>query len=381
MRIGIVCPYNYFRPGGVQVCVREIAAELERRGHYVRVIVPTPKVVPEIKDKNLIFIGGSTEFHTPFATKADLSMSGSDEQIDAVFQAERFDVLHFHEPGIPVWGMQLLGRSKAANVGTMHAMLPEGVVSKSFIAIMKPAAKFIEPRLQIITAVSEAAKTTALEYSPHANIRIIPNGIRLEDYRPTSSAKVVPKSNAKKTIVYVGRLERRKGVRYLLLAYAALREQYKDVCLVLAGDGKLRDSLEALVKKYDIPDVSFRGFVSEEEKIKLMQSADIYCSPALYGESFGIVLLEAMAAGTIVICGDNPGYASVMTERGRLSLVNPRDTISFAERLALFLQDEDLRKLWKKWAKTHVAQFEYKKVVDQYEQAYRDALAANKHKS
>lgn len=379
MRIGIVCPYNYFRPGGVQSCIRDIAQYLEDRGHYVRVIAPKPQVTPENVDKNVILVGGSTEFNTPFATKADIGISISNEKLDSLFAEQKFDVIHFHEPGVPVLSAQLLGRSTTANVGTMHATLPDGVVTKSFEKIMVPFAKYLEPKLDYITAVSSVARETALMYSPKATITIVPNGIRLSDYVPTKPRKVA----AQKTICFIGRLEKRKGIRYLIDAYAEIRKSHDDVRLVIAGDGKLRKSLEARVAKYQIPDVEFRGFISEEEKIDLLQTSDIYCSPALYGESFGMVLLEAMAAGCVVVAGSNPGYASVMRERGRLSLVNPLSLPDFTYRLELLLYDTEIRNLWLSWATTYVTQYDYSHVVDAYEAAYHEAVKvfAKKRKS
>ncbi|MCX6727678.1 MAG: glycosyltransferase family 4 protein [Candidatus Saccharibacteria bacterium] len=376
MRIGIVCPYNYFRPGGVQFCIRDIAHYLEERGHYVRVIVPKPRIVPKDIDKNVLLVGGSTEFNTPFATKADLGISTSNEKIDALFAEHKFDVVHFHEPGIPVLSAQLISRSIAANVGTMHATLPEGVVTKSFEKLMIPFAKYLEPKIDIITAVSSVAKTTALLYSPQATIQIVPNGIQLSHYAIKKRRHMGPQ----KTICFIGRLEKRKGVRYLIDAYAELRKTHHNVRLVIAGDGRLRKSLEARVEKYDIPDVEFRGFISEQEKIDLLQTADLYCSPALYGESFGMVLLEAMAAGCVVVAGNNPGYASVLQERGRLSLVNPLSTIDFSQRLELLLYDQDVRDIWLSWANKYVIQFDYSHVVDAYEAAYRDAIKASAKK-
>lgn len=373
MKVGIVCPYNYFRPGGVQECIRELAKEFEARGHTVRVIVPQPKIVPKNIDKNVLMIGGSTELNTPFATKADVGMSISNEKIDQLFRTEKFDILHVHEPGIPLLGAQLLGRSNTVNVATMHATLPGGVVSKSFEKLMTPFAKYIAPRLHAITAVSVVSMQTALAYVPDADVDIVPNGINLSTYLPKQ--QISKKGRSKnKTILYIGRLEKRKGVRYLLDAYALLRKSQTNVSLVIAGDGKLRAGLEARVKKYAIPDVSFIGFVSEQKKIELLQAADIYCSPALYGESFGIVLLEAMAAGAVVVCGNNPGYASVMKDRGRLSLVDPLSTAEFTRRLDMMLHDEEVRELWLSWAKDYVQQFDYHKVVDQYIAVYKKAI-------
>lgn len=362
------------------MCVQSIATELEHRGHYVRVIVPRPRVVPDDVDDNVIMLGGSTEFNTPFATKADLSLSISNEKVDALFDNEKFDILHFHEPGVPVFGAQLLGRSKTANVGTMHATLPENLFTKSFEKLMAPFAKYIEPKLHAITAVSPVARNTALTYAPNATIDIVPNGIDTSAYgnpAEVSNTKK-PTKNTIKTIVYIGRLEKRKGVRYLLDAYAELRKVQHDVRLIIAGDGRLKSSLQARVEKYDIPDVSFVGFVSDAEKIRLLRTADIFCSPALYGESFGIVLLEAMAANCVIVAGNNPGYASVITGRGRLSLVNPESVSDFAQRLELLLYDEQLRDMWKAWAKGYVRQFEYTAVVDQYEAVYAKAKKAHK---
>lgn len=379
MRIGLVCPYNYYRPGGVQVCVREIANELKSRGHYVRVIAPKPRRLPAETDPDVILLGGSAELNTPFSTKADVGMSSSNEKVDALLAAENFDVMHFHEPGLPVFGLQLMSRSRVANVATMHATLPDGMVSKSFEKIMSPVAKYIESHAQVHTAVSAVARDAALVYSPQAELEIVPNGIRLSQYQPTKSFKR-PHNKVKK-IVYVGRLERRKGVKYLLDAYAELRESHDNVELIIAGDGDLRSNLVARVKKYDIPDVSFVGFVSEEEKVRLMQTADLYCSPAMYGESFGIVLLEAMAAGCVVVAGNNPGYASVMTGRGRLSLVSSENTTDFAQRLELMLYDQEVRGLWLKWATEYVKQFDYSNVVDLYEKTYRRAMKKYKQLS
>ena len=377
MRIALVCPYNYFRPGGVQACINDLSIELAERGHYVRIIIPRPKNVPATIDQRIIMIGGSTEFQTPFATKADLSMSKSGEAIEDVLEREKFDVIHYHEPGIPLLSMQIIGKSTSANVGTMHATLPEGMVSRSFEKLMIPFAKFIEPRLHVVTAVSVVAKEAALTYGPKREIDIVPNGIRIKDYVP----KKIKKSHGlKKNIVAIGRLEKRKGVKYLLKAYALLRETYPDITLTIAGDGGLRESLEEYVSKNSIPDVTFLGFVSDEEKVRLMRQADVYCSPAIYGESFGIVLLEAMASGAVIVAGNNPGYESVLTGKGKLCLVNPKNTYDFAQRLELLLYDEDMRSLLQLWSREYVKQFDFTKIVDQYEKVYKKAIAIKKKK-
>jgi phosphatidylinositol alpha-mannosyltransferase len=120
------------------------------------------------------------------------------------------------------------------------------------------------------------------------------------------------------------------------------------------------------------------GFVSEEVKLQLLAEADLFCSPAVYGESFGIVLLEAMAAGVVTVAGDNSGYASVMQELGAVSLVNPRDAPEFARRLRLLLNEQPLRKLWRDWAQKYVQQFSYDQIVQQYEDFYVEVLRSHR---
>ena len=116
--------------------------------------------------------------------------------------------------------------------------------------------------------------------------------------------------------------------------------------------------MQELAEELQLRNVEFLGFIDDHIKLQLLHSADLFCSPAIYGESFGIVLLEAMASGLVTVAGNNPGYESVMTGLGQLSLVDPRDSKEFAHRMELLLTDEGIRLLWKKWAKKHVKQFE-----------------------
>ena len=156
-------------------------------------------------------------------------------------------------------------------------------------------------------------------------------------------------------------------------AYGLLSDRRSDVELIIAGDGPDREKLENAAREMELPHVKFLGFVSEAEKLRLLASADLFCAPALYGESFGIVLLEAMASGLVTVAGNNPGYASVMQELGSISLVNPKDSEEFARRMEVLLYDVELRKLWQKWAKSYVKQFSYTTIVDQYVAVYEQA--------
>lgn len=369
MKIGIVCPYNIAKGGGVQEVVRELCDGLNSIGHEAKIITPQPKDISNADLKDVIFIGGSTDMYSPLATVAQVSATISFDLIDEILEREKFDVLHFHEPWVPMVSKQIMARSKSVNVATFHAKLPETMVSQSLIKAVTPYLRSVLRYIDSITAVSEAA-ADHISTMTDKPIKIVPNGINLETYKFKSKDK--PKDV--KTILFVGRLERRKGVKYLLKAYRALTKERHDVELIIAGDGPDREKLENMAQEYNLPNVSFLGYVSEQKKHELLAGADLFCSPAIFGESFGIVLLEAIASGVPVVAGDNPGYASVMKGVGALSIVNPLKSADFARRMAVFLDETSVRQIWRDWGKEYIKQFAYPAVVKQYETAYKEAL-------
>lgn len=366
MKIGLVCPYNLFKGGGVQECVLAQYAELKKRGHDVRILTPRPRNVPEDHSEDIIFIGAGRDIKTPFHTTAQVSSTVKNETVDRMLVKESFDVIHFHEPWISAISRQILSRSKARNIATFHAKLPETMMSRTIERVATPYMKTVLKYLDTITAVSDAAAEYVSNLTDQPVI-IIPNGINLDHYRITPQ----PKSSKKQSILYIGRLEKRKGVNFLLQAFAELAKRNPDAELFIAGDGPDRDKLEMYVDGEKIPRVHFLGYVSQAQKMQLLNDASLFCSPALFGESFGIVLLEAMAMSIPIVAGNNPGYVSVLRGRGRLSLVNPKDTTEFTRRLEILLDDQELRQIWKSWAKAEVTQYDYPTVVDQYEKLYQ----------
>jgi phosphatidylinositol alpha-mannosyltransferase len=379
MKIGLVCPYNLFKGGGVQECVLSLQDELQRRGHIVRIITPQPRKHDGVVKDHIILVGGSTDFRSPFHTTAQVSASVDVDAMNTVLEEENFDVLHFHEPWVPLLSRQILGRSKTVNIATFHAKLPETVMSKTIERVITPYTRSVLRYIDHFTAVSPAAAEYVRGLDDKLDINIIPNGIDLRKYR---DSKAAPAANKKhKTILFVGRLEKRKGVRFLLEAFKELKKTDPFARLVIAGDGPERERLETWVLENKVTFVTFKGYVSDKEKFKLFSAADLFASPAIYGESFGIVLLEAMAMNRVIVAGDNPGYSSVLKGRGEISLVNPRDTIDFARRMHLLLNDEAIRALWRQWAKDYVKQYDYSKVVDMYEEIYTDASKAHKKRA
>ncbi|HVS58882.1 MAG TPA: glycosyltransferase family 4 protein [Candidatus Saccharimonadales bacterium] len=375
MKIGLVCPYNIAKGGGVQEIVRALRLRLEQRGHEAWIITPRPRDVGNTDLTGVKLIGQATDFRSPLHTTTQLSASVEPEEVDNLLQQEKFDVLHFHEPWVPHLSRQILSRSDSVNIATFHAKVPETLMSRTVAKVVTPYTRSVLKYLHELTAVSDAAAEYigGLTDQP---VTIIPNGIDLSVYTHRAVAK--PNNVGRKTIFYIGRLERRKGVKYLLRAYQMLSQDHDDISLVLAGDGPERAKLEAMASEMQLADVTFLGHVSEEVKLQLLASSDVFCSAAIFGESFGIVLLEAMASGLVTVAGDNSGYTSVMRDLGALSLVNPHDTTEFARRLELLLYQPDVRKLWKNWALKYVKQFDYERVVDQYEELYKEALKSHK---
>ncbi len=376
MKIGLVCPYNINKQGGVLEVVLALKSGLEERGHKVKIITPQPRnKVPIIHPDDIIFFGSSTDFRSPSHTTAQVSSIAGIEHLDDILETEQFDILHFHEPWVPFLSRQILQRSTSVNIATFHAKIPETLMSRTVIKVVTPYLKSVMRYLHVYTAVSDsgAEYVAGLTDEP---ITIIPNGIDLKKYN-----QVKPKKEHKtKTILYVGRLERRKGVKYLLQAYQLLAQDNPDIKLLIAGDGPDREKLELLTEDLHLPNVTFLGYVTEELKLELLAEADLFCSPAIFGESFGIVLLEAMATGAVCVAGNNSGYSDVMQELGGLSIVNPLDAQEFARRLDLLLNRDDLRALWQSWAVEYVKQFSYPHIVDRYEELYIEALKTHERR-
>jgi phosphatidylinositol alpha-mannosyltransferase len=371
MKIGLVCPYNVAKGGGVQEHVFACQAELRKRGHDVYVLTPQPKEGEStFQDDHIIYLGGATDFHSPLHTTIQVSASVNDT-IDEVLKEHNFDILHFHEPWVPMLSAQILSRSNSVNVATFHAKLPETMMTRTVIKVVTPYTKSVLKYIDECTAVSEAAAEYVCSLTDKP-IVLVPNGIDIKRYKAPARRADNKKD---KTILYVGRLEGRKGVKHLLYAFKLLTEDQPNVSLVIAGDGPDRQKLEALAADLELENVEFVGFISDKEKIHYLRTVDLYCSPALYGESFGVVLLEAMASGLVTVAGDNPGYASVLKGLGALSLVNPKHHDEFARRLNLLLHENDLRKLWREWAASQLPQYDFRTIVDQYEEVYRDAFA------
>ena len=369
MKIAIFTPYNIFKHGGVQEHVQEQARLLRVRGHEVTILTPRPRLTKnEDAPDGVVFLGSSARIKAPTATSADVSMTLDNDAIEVEMEKD-YDVIHVHEPLVPIAARQILSRAegRALRVGTFHAALPGNALGRSLVSTFRTYARIVMPMVDAVTAVSPAAIGYISEYAQQ-EINYIPNGINLATFTPTKIER------NKNMVLFIGRLEKRKGAMQALKAFKVLKQNKPASILKIGGDGPLRDSLESYVKDNDIADVEFLGFISDEQKIELLNTCGVYTSPALYGESFGIVLAEALAMEAPIVCHPNDGYSWVMQGTGRLSLVNCKDAEAYAHRMQLLMEDDELRTVWQNWARVYVKQFDYERVVDQYEKLYKKSI-------
>ncbi len=342
MKIALVSPYDFAYPGGVVNHISALERHLTRMGHQVRVIAPSSKAVSLFGDR-FIAIGRPRPVPASGSiARVSLSLRLA-SRIKEVLAQEKFDIIHLHEPFCPMLCSAVLRFSNTVNIGTFHATQSRpgyNFFGWPFSRIMrKRRARKLDGRI----AVSRPAMEFAARYIP-GNYDIIPNGIDLEHFSPDVPL-IEGFRDGKLNILFVGRLERRKGLNYLIEAYRQVKKEYPESRLIVVGPGlRPRRKYEKQVRRSGLKDVVFTGPVSYDELPGYYKTADIFCSPATGRESFGIVLLEAMALGKPVVASDIPGYASVMTHGKEGLLVPPKDANELARALLSLMADEPRRR-------------------------------------
>jgi phosphatidylinositol alpha-mannosyltransferase len=281
---------------------------------------------------------------------------------------EQFDIVHVHEPFMPVLPIHFLRYSETVNVGTFHASRQKRFFYYSW---GKRHLRRWYRRLDGKIAVSRAASNFIEKYLP-GYYNIIPNGVDVERF----SAKVAPLEefqDSKTNILFVGRPEKRKGLDYLLRAYRAVKAKRPDTRLIVVGAGKF-ERYQHDAKSMRLRDVVFRSFVPLDELSRYHHSADIFCAPATGFESQGAVLLEAMAAGLPIVASNIAGYASVLThgEEGLLAL--PRDVDGLADALITLIDDPPLREQMAREGKRRALSYSWARVSQQVLSYYERLL-------
>ena len=339
-KIGLFSPYDHAYSGGVQSHIRELADQFRTWGHTVRIVAPSSAPL-QSDDPDFIPMGRPVALPSADSV-ARVSLSvWLHPRIKSLLQTERFDVVHMHEPlvgFVPFSALRQLDTDRTVSVATFHSYRRRRVWWA--IGPDRLANRLLN-RLHGRIAVSEPAARFVNSHFP-GDYRIIPNGVRVDDF---SDAEPLPElMDGKINLLFLGRLEKRKGLKYLLSAYSRLKWDWPDLRLIVVGAGQPDADCYRIMSERNLQDVVMVGRASDELRARYFKSAHIYCSPATGKESFGIVLLEAMAAGAPVLATEIEGYASVVEHGQNGLLVPPKDEEALAHAIVALIKDADLRK-------------------------------------
>jgi len=377
MHIGFVSPHTFTYPGGVQKHTLALKKEFEKKGHVVKIIYPREKIHQK-RGKDEILLGGALVIPGN-ASRTNLSLNVTPLSIKRRFKKEKFDVLHFQNFGVFLpW--QVLGaidqlEKKPLMILTFHAFLDASKIFKDVPFFTDILNDYILPRFDGIIGVSKPV-LSQIKYK--GLTQIIPNGVDLDFFNPSGDKieKFVLPMNGQKTlnILFVGRIEKRKGLIYLVKAFEMLKKDFKNIRLIIVGDGDKREDIEKYIKKHHIPNVFFEGRVKEEDLPKYYRTADICCFPSLYGEAFGIVLLEAMASGKPVIAFANQGYKEVLVGKGAEFLVQPKDIQGLMQKLKILIKNDKKRKEMGEWGRQEAEKYSWEKIAEKTLKFYEEAI-------
>lgn len=342
MNIAMVCPYDLGKPGGVQDQVIRLAAWLESEGHDTVVVGPGSE-----GPDDAVLVGGTV---TIPANRSAVPIAVDPRVVLRVREStEGADVIHIHEPLMPVVSLTATRISRQPTVGTFHADAPGW--ARRMLSMGAPLTRIVTAHLDVVTAVSDVARSSVTALDP---VRIIPNGIAVDDFTP---ARKDPGS-----VVFVGRDDPRKGLSVLLTAWAGIREEHPDAVLRVIG-AERRD---------EIPGVEFLGRVGDDEKADVLARSIVAVAPNTGGESFGIVVAEAMAAGCAVVASAIPAFVRVVGDAGEL--VGVGDAGELTRRVVALLHDDEHAAQLASTARERVRRFDIAVVGAGYLDAYEDAV-------
>lgn len=351
MRVGIVCPYSFDVPGGVQIHVQDLAEQLISLGHTVSVLAPADEETPV---PSYLESAGRTVPVRYNGSVARLNFGPrSAARVRRWLSEGQFDVLHLHEPITPSLSMLALWIADGPIVATFHTANDRSRALQMAFPLVRPSLEKISGRI----AVSEEARRTLVEHLGGDAV-VVPNGVYVERYRAAAPKPEWQGTPQRPTVAFLGRLdEPRKGLPVLVEAIPAVLERMPGVRFLIAGRGDVEWAKEALG---DVGDsVEYLGGVSEEDKASLLASVDVYVAPHTGGESFGIVLVEAMSAGSCVVASSLNAFRQVLAD-GEAGLLFPvGDAAACADTLCRTLADPDLRARTTAVAERHVERYDW----------------------
>ena len=333
MKIAQVCPYDFSRPGGVKSHILSLSKYLRKEGHEVKVIAP--RINSDLVQDDHVYLFGSNRSINLGGTKIDINIATGKQwkELKSFLNKEKFDVIHYHTIWNPLLPFQVRWLSKSFQVATFHDTPKNKFIGRWIVPLI---ARIVFKFLDIVISVSSSQAKLISRFSSK-NVHIIPNGIDLD------LPNLQRRKNQPLNLLFLGRLEPRKGVIHALKLFSTLKKEYPELVLKIAGEGDERILVEEFISTNQLKDVQLLGAVSEEEKYQLLTNADLYLGTALYGESFGIVLLEAMAMGCPMAGYANSGYLNVLKGHLRDHFVQPGDIDALTTKAAALLEQKSTR--------------------------------------
>lgn len=364
MKIALVSPYDWLTPGGVNRHLSQLTNEFTNRGHDVRVIAPARE---KVHDPRVYVVGYPISVPVSGSTARIALNPALGKTVKRYLTEQCFDVVHVHEPLMPMLPIQVLRHSKSINervinVGTFHARKDDG---NRFYGYGQRLLKRWFRELDGKIAVSEPAAQYVGTYFP-AHYNIIPNGLDVQRFDRSTVEPITNFDDGNINILYVGRAEKRKGLDYLLRAFEIVNSRDSNTRLIVVGpDSKSRRRYEDSVRQREYRNVQFVVGPSDTELPRYYRTADIFCSPALGNESQGYVLLEAMAANVPIVASNIAGYASVVTNGVDGSLVPPKNVTILADELTSLVRDEHKRRVLASAGRARVEDYSWNRVTQQ----------------
>jgi phosphatidylinositol alpha-mannosyltransferase len=375
MRIVQLSPYAMERPGGVQAHVRDLAAWLEAQGHETRILCPpAPGTRPGTRGR--VTRLGRARMLGAHGTEFEIAAAGPAAVRGAVRELRDWgaEIVHMHTPWTPMLAWQLWRALALPTVATVHATLPAPDSRGATDRYIRWAARRILPRCAALVVPSPAPLEMLRRVLPETRAEVLPPAIDLSPWRAAAMADTDttagPRAAGPLRLLFLGRLEPRKGVDVLLRAWPRIAEALPEARLTLAGDGPLRAAVEAAAG----PRLALAGRPPDAEARRLVAEADLLLAPAPYGESFGLVLAEALSAGTLPVAAANPGYASLLTGPGAALLVPPGDARALAERVIGLARDAGARAELLSWGAARAAEVDVAAQGGRYIDLYRKVL-------
>jgi phosphatidylinositol alpha-mannosyltransferase len=366
MRIGMVCPYSFDVPGGVQAHVAELSAVLIGLGHEVSVLAPADEdtVLP-----SYVVNGGRAIAVRYNGSVARLSFTPTNfARVRKWIRGNDFDVLHLHEPNAPSLTMMALMIAEGPIVATFHTSTTKSRMLSTFSGVLQPFLEKITGRI----AVSDLARRWQVEALGSDAVEI-PNGVHVAAFAEAEPLPGYPRAGG--TLAFLGRYdEPRKGMPVLLAALPALLEDHPDLEVLVVGRGDV-DALRRAAGEEVFAHLRLLGQVSDAEKASALRSADVYCAPNTGGESFGIVLVEAMAAGTAVAASDLEAFRRVLQDGAAGALVPNGDADAWGRTLHGLLADADRRAALVRAGNAAVRAYDWPVVAQQVLRVYETVTA------